>query len=159
MHPHQQLIERFYTSFQRLNWKGMNACYHEDAFFYDPAFGNLNATQVKAMWEMLCRNAVDLRITFGDIKADDEYGNCHWQANYVFTVTGRPVINHIKAHFQFHEGKIVEHMDHFNVWKWSRQALGMPGLLLGWSPFVHNKVRKMATQRLEKFMQAKTVTE
>ncbi len=159
MHPHQQLIERFYTSFQRLDWKGMNACYHEDAFFYDPAFGNLNATQVKAMWEMLCRNAVDLRITFSDIKADDEYGSCNWQANYVFTVTGRPVINHIKAHFQFHEGKIVEHMDHFNVWKWSRQALGMPGLLLGWSPFVHNKVRKMATQRLAKFMQAKTVTE
>lgn len=158
MHAHQQLIERFYTSFQHLDWNGMNACYHEDAFFYDPVFQNLNAAQVKAMWEMLCRNAVDLRIDFNNVKADDEYGSCNWRASYVFTSTGRPVVNHVQAHFQFHEGKIVEHMDHFSMWKWNRQALGTSGLLLGWSSIVQDKVHKMATQRLEKFMQRNNVT-
>lgn len=153
MHPHIQLIEKFYTSFQRLDWQGMNSCYHDDAFFYDPVFENLNAAEVKAMWEMLCKNAKDFSLTFSNIKADDEYGSCQWTANYIFSSTGRPVTNHIKAHFQFHEGKIVEHMDHFSLWKWSRQALGTPGLLLGWSSLVQNKLRKTAQDRLAKFME------
>lgn len=157
MHPHHQLIEKFYSSFQRLDWQGMNACYHDDAFFYDPVFENLNAAQVKAMWEMLCRNAGSLSLTFSDVKADDEYGSCTWTAKYIFSATSRPVTNHIKAHFQFHEGKIVEHMDHFSLWKWSRQALGAKGLLLGWSSLVHNKVRKTAKHRLQKFMQNQVV--
>jgi hypothetical protein len=157
MHPHQQLIEKFYTSFQRLDWQGMNSCYHNDAFFYDPVFENLNAAQVKAMWEMLCRNAMNFSLEFSNVKADDEYGSCTWIAKYIFSATGRPVTNHIKAHFQFHEGKIVEHMDHFDLWKWSRQALGAKGLLLGWSSLVQNKIRKSAKGRLEKFMQSQTV--
>ena len=158
MHPHNRLIEKFYTSFRQLDWQGMNSCYHEDAFFYDPVFENLNAAQVKAMWEMLCRNAANFSLEFSDVKADDEYGSCNWKATYIFSATGRPVVNHIKAHFQFHEGKIVEHMDNFSLWKWSRQALGAKGLLLGWSSLVHNKIRKSAQQRLEKFMQKNTVT-
>lgn len=157
MHAHQHLIEKFYTSFQRLDWQGMNACYHDDAFFYDPVFENLNAAEVKAMWQMLCKNAVDFKLTFSDVKADDEYGSCNWKASYIFSATGRPVTNVIKAHFQFHEGKIVEHMDHFDLWKWSRQALGAKGLLLGWSSLVQNKIRKSAQSRLGKFMQSQTV--
>ena len=157
MHPHNQLIEKFYTSFQQLDWQGMNACYHEDAFFYDPVFEDLNAAEVKAMWEMLCRNAVDFSLAFGHVKADDEYGSCNWKASYIFSATGRPVTNHIRAHFQFHEGKIVEHMDNFSLWKWSRQALGTKGLLLGWSTLVQNKIRKLSKERLEKFMQTQQV--
>jgi hypothetical protein len=157
MHPHHQLIEKFYTSFQRLDWQGMNDCYHDDAFFYDPVFENLNAAEVKAMWEMLCRNATNFSLSFADVKADDEYGSCHWTAKYVFSATGRPVTNHIKAHFQFHEGKIVEHMDHFSLWTWSKQALGAKGALLGWSSIVQKKIRQSAQGRLAKFMQSQTV--
>lgn len=153
MHPHKRLIENFYSAFQRLDWQAMNACYHDDTFFYDPVFENLNAAEVKAMWEMLCKNATDFSLEFTDVDADDEYGSCQWKASYTFSATGRPVINHIKAHFQFHEGKIVEHMDHFSLWKWSRQALGTKGLLLGWSSIVQNKIRKTAQGRLRKFMQ------
>lgn len=158
MHPHHQLIEKFYSSFRQLDWRGMNDCYHEDAFFYDPIFENLNAAEVKAMWEMLCRNAKNFSLEFSDVKADEEYGSCNWKASYLFSATGRPVTNHIKAHFQFYEGKIVEHMDHFNFWKWSRQALGISGLFLGWSSLVQNKVRKTAKHNLQKFLQKNTVS-
>ena len=154
MHPHQQLIEKFYSSFQKLDWQGMNDCYHQDAFFYDPVFENLNAAEVKAMWEMLCRNATNFSLSFTGVKADEEYGSCQWTAKYIFSATGKPVTNHIKAHFQFHEGKIVEHMDHFSLWTWSKQALGAKGLLLGWSSLVQNKIRKTAQGRLAKFMQS-----
>ena len=35
---------------------------------------------------------------------------------------------------------------------WSRQALGTPGLLLGWSPFLRNKVRATAAANLKRFL-------
>jgi hypothetical protein len=152
MHPHQQLIEQFYTSFARLDAPGMISCYHEEVFFYDPVFENLNAAEAGAMWTMLCRNAKDLSLTYHKVEADDEYGSCEWIADYTFSATGRKVNNIIRAHFKFHEGKIIEHMDDFNFWRWSRQALGFKGLLLGWSAFVQNKVRKTAKGNLRKFM-------
>lgn len=132
----------------------MNSCYHEEVSFYDPVFENLDAAAVKAMWTMLCKNAQDFSLTYKNIEAGDEYGHCEWLATYTFTATGRRVTNHVKAHFKFHEGRIIEHMDDFDLWKWSRQALGMKGLLLGWSGFVISKVRKTARASLKKFMTA-----
>lgn len=154
MHPHQQLIEKFYTAFGRLDAPGMLSCYHEEVTFYDPVFENLNAAEVRAMWTMLCKNAKDFSLQFKNVEAGNEYGSCEWIATYTFSATGRTVTNHIKAHFKFHEGRIIEHMDDFDLWKWSRQALGVKGLLLGWSGFVINKVRKGAKANLKKFMQS-----
>ena len=37
-------------------------------------------------------------------------------------------------------------------WRWSRQALGMAGVLLGWTPWLHGKVRRDAARALERFM-------
>jgi len=51
------------------------------------------------------------------------------------------------------QGLVVKHRDSFNFWHWSSQALGTPGLLLGWSPMLRNKVRTTAAGNLTKFMQ------
>lgn len=154
MHPHQQLIEQFYNSFNKLDATGMIGCYHADVTFYDPVFENLNAAEVAAMWTMLCRNAKDFSLQYSRVEAGNEYGSCEWVATYTFSATGRKVVNQVKAHFKFHEGRIIEHMDDFDLWKWSRQALGARGLILGWSGFVINKVRKSAKASLKKFRQA-----
>jgi hypothetical protein len=45
---------------------------------------------------------------------------------------------------------IVEHVDRFNFWRWSRQALGLPGLVLGWTPVLRKKVGTTATERLDR---------
>ena len=155
MAAHQPLIEKFYKSFDQKDWKGMIECYHPEVTFYDPVFQNLDAAQVKAMWEMLCSNAKDLSVTLNRSESGDNYGSADWTAVYTFSATGRKVTNQVKAHFRFHEGLIVEHQDDFDLWKWSRQALGTTGLLLGWGPFVQNKIRKNAKKNLNKFMQRK----
>ena len=152
MHPNRQLIEQFYTSFKKLDWRGMHQCYHDEVFFYDPVFEDLDSSQVKAMWKMLCLQAKDLSLDFYKVEADAEYGSCHWKATYTFSKTGRKVVNRIKAHFKFHEGKIIEHMDDFNLYTWSRQAFGIGGWVLGWSSFLKNKIRMTAKANLEKFM-------
>lgn len=52
------------------------------------------------------------------------------------------------------EGKIVGHVDHFDFWRWSRQALGAPGLLLGWTPILRGKIRSRARGNLDRFLAA-----
>lgn len=152
MHSNKQLIEQFYSSFKKLDWRGMHACYHDQVFFYDPVFEDLDAPKAKAMWKMLCLQAKDFSLEYYAVEADAEYGSCHWKASYTFSKTGRKVVNRIKAHFKFHEGKIIEHMDDFDLYAWSRQAFGASGWALGWSSFLKNKIRSTAKSNLEKFM-------
>lgn len=138
----------------------MQDCYSEFPVFNDPAFGILEGEAVFAMWEMLCKNARDFSLQFSNIQLlDEEYATCNWTAHYSFSKTGRKVVNNIKAHMRIQEGKITEHTDEFDIWKWSRQALGVPGILLGWSGFMQRKIRKNARKSLEKFMEKKNVSE
>ena len=137
------------------NWI-MQPCrkaYASDAIFYDPVFEQLNARELKAMWHMLCTQAKEFSLSHRDVIADVDYGSCNWTAHYTFSATGRKVVNHIHAHFHFYEGKIKEHQDNFSFYKWSHQALGLSGLLLGWSSVLQRKVHKEARTKLEKFME------
>jgi hypothetical protein len=155
MNEHEQLIKDFYTCFQKLDWKGMVDCYSEDIFFYDPVFENLEGPEVAAMWEMLLSRAKDLTLTFGEIVSDEDNGSCRWIATYTFTSTGKKVVNKVQAHLSFSGGKIVEHQDDFSLWKWSSQALGWTGMLLGGTSLLQNKIRRNARKSLEKFIAGK----
>jgi ketosteroid isomerase-like protein len=152
MNQHEQLIEKFYTAFQQKDWQTMQSCYHEEVTFSDPAFQNLKGKEAKAMWHMLAVSAKNFSLTFNQVKADDRKGCCHWEATYSFSRTGRKVLNKIDAYFEFKEGLILRHIDRFDFWKWTRMALGAPGILLGWSPLLQNKVRATALGGLKKFM-------
>ncbi len=57
----------------------------------------------------------------------------------------------IHAEFRFRDGRILAHVDDFDLWRWSRQALGLPGVLLGWSPLLRSKVRSQAAAQLARF--------
>lgn len=151
MQDHKQLITQFYQSFQKRDHQGMANCYHADAFFCDEAF-RLEGKEINAMWHMLCERAKDFTLTF-DINESQGRLQVVWQANYLFSQTNRPVKNIITASFEFKEGKIYRHKDEFNFWRWSSQALGMPGYLLGWSPLLRNKVSVMARRNLNKFIE------
>ena len=150
--PHEDLIVRFYSAFQRGDYRTMQACYHHEATFHDPVFMSLNAEQTKAMWQMLLTAARDLTITFSNVEANGNMGSAHWEAWYTFSRSGRNVHNVIETTMHFLDGKIWHHQDEFDLWRWSRQALGTSGVLLGWTPWVQNKVRTTARRGLERFM-------
>jgi ketosteroid isomerase-like protein len=152
--PNFQLIERFYTAFQKGDFVTMQECYHPKATFRDPVFVELSAAEVKAMWQMLLTSARDLTVAFRNVTANANDGSVHWEAWYTFSRTGRRVHNKIDAQMQFRDGKIVRHVDTFSFWRWSQQALGASGYLLGWTPIVKDKVRGTARRSLEKFMAA-----
>ncbi|MEA2126384.1 MAG: hypothetical protein QOI80_3166 [Solirubrobacteraceae bacterium] len=148
-----ELIERFYGAFARLDGDGMAACYAPDVRFSDPVFGELRGDEAGDMWRMLTGRAEDLEVSLAEHEASDERGTAHWLADYTFR-TGRKVHNDIRAEFRFRDGLIAEHDDRFSFFAWSRQALGAPGLLLGWTPILRNKVSAEARSGLEQFRAA-----
>lgn len=152
MHANEQLLHRFYTAFQTRNHAGMATCYHPDVEFSDAVFLDLKGDRARGMWKMLCINGTDLRLEFRDVKADDKTGSAHWDARYTFSKTGRKVLNQIDAHFEFRDGLIYRHRDHFDLHAWAGQALGLPGKLLGGTDFMQGKIRAMAQKSLSDFL-------
>lgn len=153
MTVNEQIIHKFYTAFQERDYSTMQSCYSDDAVFSDPVFGLLDAGEAKAMWEMLCKGATGLQLSFGNIQLlDDEYATCDWIAKYTFTKTGRKVINRIRAHMRFKDGLIIEHSDAFAIYRWSRQAFGITGMLFGWTAFMHRRIQSQAKEGLQKFI-------
>ena len=148
---HHALITRFYQAFQQLDAQAMAACYTDDVLFSDPVFGQLRGQDVGDMWRMLTSRAKDFTLTFDQVQADAQRGSAHWVATYVVSQTGAIVVNDMQARFVFRDGKICEHHDRFDVWRWSRQALGIKGVLLGWTPLVKNAIRAQAKQGLKAF--------
>jgi ketosteroid isomerase-like protein len=145
------LITRFYQAFQRLDGEAMVACYAPDVLFSDPVFGTLRGRDAADMWRMLTARAKGLTLTFDGVRSDERSGAAHWVATYPFSQTGRTVVNDIQARFVLRDGLIAEHHDSFNLWKWSAQALGLKGQLLGWSPLVQGKIRAQASKGLRAY--------
>jgi ketosteroid isomerase-like protein len=148
----EQTIKQFYTAFSKLDYRTMQGCLTEDIVFYDPAFGLLENEAVPAMWEMLCKRAKDFSLEFSVLTTEEEYCTAKWTARYIFSGTGRQVVNEIKANMRFRDGKICEHTDEFSLYKWSKQAFGWKGALLGGTSFFKNKIRTRSREALQQFI-------
>ena len=143
-------VREFYAAFDRHDGDAMAAMYAPDGHFRDPAFGDLTGEEAGRMWRMLTARADDLSVELAEVAADGS--SARWIAKYTFTQTGRPVVNDVRAAFTWREdGLIADHVDSFSFWTWSRQALGAPGLLLGWTPLLRASVRSKARAQLAKF--------
>jgi len=151
-----KLLRDFYDGFARRDAEAMAACYADDVVFSDPVFPHLVGDRARGMWRMLCARARDLKIEYEVRRADDAGGEVYWQAWYEFSATHRSVHNQILGRFEVRDGRIVRHTDRFDFWRWSRQALGPTGLLLGWTPLVHRKVQSQAAAGLDAFLQGRS---
>ncbi len=152
MNENEALIHKFYTAFQKGDGATMAECYHPQATFTDAAFVGLQGAEVGAMWKMLTSRSKDFNMKYSQVQANGDTGSAYWEASYLFTTTGRKVLNKIHSSFRFKDGKIIEQRDKFNFWQWSRQALGPSGLLLGWTPFLQKKVQATAKKGLLEYM-------
>jgi hypothetical protein len=153
----QARIQAFYDAFRRLDAETMRAAYAEHAVFSDPAFDLQGRDRIGAMWNLLT-DAV--RAKGQDVWRLDlsqvTDRSAHWEPHYRFSATGRIVHNVIDAEFVFDaQGLIAEHRDRFDFWRWSRQALGPVGTLLGWTPMLRNKVRQQAGANLDAWIAKK----
>lgn len=156
--PAIALGRRFYSAFAARDGDSMAACYAPGARFSDPAFGELRDGDPGKMWQMLCKQAQDLQIVLDRIQLlpsgpQTAVVEAQWTATYTFSLTKRRVVNVVVSRLEVDRasGLIVSQDDQFDFWKWSRQALGVAGVLLGWSSLLQNQVRKQALNGLRKF--------
>lgn len=145
------VVNRFYEAFARRDAAAMAACYHPEATFEDPAFGLLDHDQACAMWAMLLSRSADLAITHEVLRETGNQVGVRWEARYTFSRTGRPVVNRVEAILTLEDGLIRTHRDDFPFWAWSRQAFGLPGALLGWTPWFQAKVRAEVLRALKAY--------
>ncbi len=152
MTANENTIIKFYTAFAKADAAKMCECYHPEVQFRDPAFGLLHGEEVSQMWKMLIEKSNgNINIDFSEIKANEFLGSAQWIARYNFSKTNRKVINSIASKFLFKDGLIIKHTDDFDIWKWSKQALGMKGLLLGWTGYMQKNIQQQARMNLHKY--------
>jgi hypothetical protein len=145
-------IHKFYTAFANSDIIEMCECYHPNVQFSDPVFGLLQGEEVLQMWRMLIEKSNgNLKIDFSEISANEFLGTAKWIANYRFSKTNRAVVNNIASKFHFQDGLIIRHTDDFDIWKWSKQALGIKGFLMGWTGFLQRKITDQARMSLSKY--------
>jgi len=146
-------VEAFYKALQARDHAAMSECYHASIHFSDPVFTDLRGNEVAAMWHMLCERGTDLVVTFDNVQADGDRAGAHWEARYSFGPTNRAVHNKVSASFILEDGKIIRHVDDFDLWRWTRMALGAAGWLTGWTGLTQSKVRATARRGLSKFIE------
>ena len=145
-----QLIRQFLTAYQSLDHRAMAACYGESAQFSDIAFRLQGRKPIHAMWHMICANGIKVEVR--DVK--EQAGEVHARIvdTYVFSDTGRPVVNPILCRFQCRDGKIIEHVDECDAVNWARQAFGgIKGEVVGRAGFMR---RSAARKKLQRFIDA-----
>lgn len=156
MTPNENTLIKFYTAFANADASTMCECYHRKIQFRDPVFDLLKENDVCDMWKMLMEKSKgNVKIEFSEIKADEYIGSVKWTATYNFSKTNRKVVNDIHAQFQFKEGLIIKHTDDFDIWKWSKQALGIKGYLFGWTGYFQQKIQQKALLSLKEYKQTK----
>jgi hypothetical protein len=151
-------IQRLYQAFERRDGEAMQALYAPQATFDDPVFSLHGAHEIGGMWRMLCRSARkrsrdEWSLRAGDFRVDGRRGSAHWEATYLYGTADYRVHNIVEAAFEFNDdGLILSHVDHFDFAAWARQALGLPGRLLGWSPWLQRYARRQAADKLARFL-------
>jgi hypothetical protein len=149
---------RFYEAFMVRDFYTMGLLYANHATFRDPVFPRLTAQGARLMWQMLLTEAEDLEIS-ADIREDTaDRARVDWTARYTFTPTKRLVVNKVHTEMVIAAGKIVQQVDDFSFWRWSGQALGWKGWLLGATPLVRDPVQRKAAKSLKEFAQFVALT-
>ena len=148
------VVERFYEALARRDANAMAACYADDASFTDPVFGELRGEAVRDMWRMLLgRSSGDMTVSvqFLGGATDGTTQQLFATISYTFSRTGYKVRNEIATFMKFRDEKIVQQIDDFNFYRWSRQAFGIAGWLAGWTPAFRRKVQAEAAAGLARF--------
>lgn len=149
----ENTIISFYEALSRKDAETMIQCYHKNVIFKDPAFGELNTNRVKNMWRMLCQSQLDKEflVTYKNVKHANTSGSAEWEAVYYYGRQNKKVHNKIHAYFEFKDGLIFRHTDHFKLWNWACQALGPTGCLIGWTPYFKRRIQIQTNKMIDKF--------
>ncbi|MCL4203296.1 MAG: nuclear transport factor 2 family protein [Pirellulaceae bacterium] len=148
MNTASELIEQLLSSYQALDHAAMAACYHDEAVFSDIAFRLDGKRRIHAMWHMICEKGIDVHVE--SVETDGDVVRARLVDTYVFSDTGRTVVNKIESAFEFRDGLIATHRDACDALDWARQAFG------GWKGEIAGRIglirRRAARKKMRSFI-------
>lgn len=144
----KEIAIKFYDAFSVANIDVLKQLYDKKLIFNDNIFVNLDYNETISMWSSLLVGNKNMSIKYEIKKYSEKYVEVEWIADYLFTSTNRNVKNIILAKMEIDQGKIINHTDNFDFYKWSQMAFGITGVLIGWTSFFKNKVRTEAYNKL-----------
>lgn len=139
-------LVRFYGALSRGDGQAMAAMYVPKATFQDEVF-TLEGSEIGTMWITLMRRAKDFSVVYSVAQAGNGHGVVEWTARYLFGGRRR-VENVILSELDLVDGLIVRQVDRFDFPRWSRQALGLPGLVFGRAAWFRRAVSRKAVRGL-----------
>ncbi|AXT51904.1 nuclear transport factor 2 family protein [Aquimarina sp. BL5] len=146
-----ELVNTFYTALSDHDAEKMVSLYHDEIVFKDPIFGELKGQTAKKMWYWLLENGPDMRIKYSNVKGNDSTGSAYWEARYTFGLEKKPVINKVKANFEFENGKIIKHTDDFSLHRWAAQSMGWKGKIMGGTIYFKKKLQFKSRTMLKNY--------
>ena len=144
----KEIAIKFYDAFSVANIDVLKQLYDKKLIFNDNIFVNLDYNETISMWSSLLVGNKNMSIKYEIKKYSEKYVEVEWIADYLFTSTNRNVKNIILAKMEIDQGKIINHTDNFDFYKWSQMAFGITGVLIGWTSFFKNKVRTETYNKL-----------
>lgn len=142
----REALVQFYDALARRDGETLSTMYSDTATFRDPVF-HLRGKQIGLMWIGLLRRARDFSVSYTIAQAGPGRGVVEWTARYLFGGQ-RPVVNVILSEIELEDGRIVSQTDRFDFRRWSAQALGTPGKLLGRYGWFRRVVSRRAARGL-----------
>lgn len=150
-----QALERFFDAMQRCDTEALRTSYHPALRFDDPLISTTSVGDRLDWCGMLWspRDADGQRIwqlELEEVRTRGALATARWNLRYRYTPTKRLIDQALHSHFSFDaDGRITTQRDSFDFWRWSRQAHGLLGLLLGWTPLMWDQAREQARASLE----------
>jgi hypothetical protein len=144
------VVAGFYEAFARRDFLGMACSYDPNIEFTDSIFGTLRGKRALAMWAMLTSQATDLEVRYSRVRGDAKAGQAHWDARYSFPFLAftNHVENSIDATFELRGGKIVRHVDTFDLRRWMKMALWPLGGVVA-----EDTIRSGVQKKLDEFIE------
>jgi ketosteroid isomerase-like protein len=140
------LVEQHYKAIQAKDADAILAVYAADCRIDHPLIGRMSKDEFSKAVQAFIRQTPDYELEFQISHAGAQRVDAEWALTHVFHLTGRTIRLAGATTYFLSANRITRHIDQFDRRAWSRQAMGMTGLVLsfvpGWRSFVERELRR-----------------
>jgi hypothetical protein len=146
-------IETYFDAFSKGDYRTMRSLCDPKITFNDPVYTSLQGKSVFALHHFMAERRICPTITIRSISEKGNRVKVKWTNEYEYATYKTHISIDVRSIFHFEHTSIISQTDQYNLWKWSKMALGFTGTYLGWTPMFRSTLRRSSQQSLATFIQ------
>jgi hypothetical protein len=139
------IIDRLFKAFQSKDADAILAAYSAKCQFNHPLIGCMSKDEFSKAVQIFIRETPDYELAFQINHVSAKRVEVEWTMTHIFHLTGRIIKQNGKTTCFLSANSVVRQIDQFDRRIWSRQAMGVTGLVLsfvpGWKSFIERELR------------------